>query len=89
MVTILIAFLVFVFVWPLVDEFVAKGFRRWVIVLLFLVCAIPYFLWIVFFPPAFDFTVFAKKIDYEFRDEEYAYLFFAENEDEAEFVSID
>ena len=75
------------FAWPYIDDFVARSIRKLVAVVLILVCLAPYFLWELFFPPSIDITAFSDSVDYEFRDEEYAYEFAALNED-AEWVEV-
>lgn len=47
-------------------------FSKYVAVLLVLLAASPYFFWEVFFPQAFDVTIYSDKIDYEFESREYA-----------------
>jgi hypothetical protein len=46
--------------------------RKWLVILITLICMSPFFLWEIFFPPAFDITCFSKTADFEFRDPDYA-----------------
>jgi hypothetical protein len=75
------------FVWPYLDDFVARPLRKWVAMGLILICLMPYFLWETIYPPAIDITAFANSVDYEFKNELYAYEFAQLNED-AEWVKI-
>jgi len=86
--TLAIAAAFMFFVWPHLDDFVARSIRKWVAMGLILVCLAPYFLWEVLFPPSIDITAYPDKVDYEFRDPEYAYEFAALNED-ADWVKVD
>lgn len=82
-----IAGLFLAFVWPHIDDFIPRALRKWVAVLLILICLLPYVLWETFWPPSIDITAFSNSVDYEFRDAEYAYEFAELNED-AEWVKI-
>ena len=84
---ILIALLVMVFIWPLLDRNLFLEFRKWIIMGVILLCSAPYFLWEVFFPPAIDITAFKDSVDYEFADEDYAHDFAMLNV-EAEWVDV-
>jgi hypothetical protein len=86
--TLVVAAAFLFFVWPLLDDFVARPIRKWVAMGLIFVCLAPYFLWETFFPPSIDITAFPDNVDYEFRDEEYAHEFAALNGD-AEWVKVD
>jgi hypothetical protein len=57
---------------PVVSAWVSGPLRKLVMMALLLVCGLPYFLWQFLFLPPFDVTAFAKTVDYEFRDREYA-----------------
>ncbi len=50
-------------------------FRKWFALLVAFVCLTPWFFWQVFFPPAIDITVAAESVDFEFKDEDYAFEF--------------
>ena len=76
------------FVWPYVDDLVARPIRKWVAMALILVCMAPHILWEILFPPSIDITAYSESVDYEFRDREYAYEFAALNDD-AEWVKIE
>lgn len=75
------------FVWPHVDDFVARFLRKWVAMGLILVCLAPYFLWEIIYPPAIDITAYKSSVDYEFKDAGFAYEF-AELNGDAEWVRI-
>ena len=83
-----VAALVLLFVWPHLDGFVARPWHRWARMGLVLVCLSPWFVWETMFPPAIDLTAYSKSVDYEFRDEEYAWEF-AELNSHAEWVNVD
>jgi len=87
LVPLLIALIVLVFIWPLLDRNLFLEFRKWIIMGSILLCSAPYFLWEVIFPPAIDITAFNDRVDYEFADEDYAYDF-AELNEEAEWVEV-
>ena len=87
LVPLLVALLVLVFIWPLLDRNLFLEFRKWIIMGSILLCSAPYFLWEVIFPPAIDITALKDRVDYEFADENYAYDF-AELNEEAEWVEI-
>lgn len=65
--------------------------RSWLMMGTALVCALPWLLWEIFFPPPFDMTAYADSVDYQFRDAEYAEEFAVLNKaaGEAEQVSSD
>jgi hypothetical protein len=86
-VPLLIAALVMVFIWPLLDENFVLEFRKWIIMGGILFCCAPYFVWEVFFPPTIDITAYKDSVDYEFADEDYAYDFTGLNDD-AEWVEL-
>jgi len=86
-VPLLIAALVMLFIWPLLDENFVLEFRKWIIMGVILVVCVPYFVWEVFFPPTIDITAYKDSVDYEFADEDYAYDFAALNDD-AEWVEL-
>lgn len=46
--------------------------KKWLAMLITLTCLLPYVLWEVVFPPAFDVTCFSETVDFEFRDPAYA-----------------
>lgn len=46
--------------------------RKWLAMLIALVCCLPFLLWEALFPPPFDITCFKNTVDYEFRDPAYA-----------------
>ena len=87
LVTAIIALAFLFLIWPYVEDLVARPIRKWVALGLCLICLAPYIAWEIFFPPSFEITAYAKSIDYEFRDEEYA-MEFAELNDDAEWVEI-
>ena len=76
------------FVWPYLDDFIARAMRKWVAMGLIIICLVPYFLWETFFPPAVDITAYSESVDYEFRHADYAREFAALNAD-AEWVKIE
>ena len=82
-----VACLFLVFVWPNLDELVARPLRKWVAMILILVCLAPYFFWEILWPPAIDITAYKDSVDYEFRDFNYA-MEFAELNEDAEWVRI-
>jgi len=88
MLTLAVAALFMVFVWPNIDDFVATAIRKWVAMGLIFVCLAPYLLWETFFPPSIDITAYTESVDYEFRDSDYASDFAALNDD-AEWVKIE
>ena len=85
--TLVIAALFMIFLWPHIDVFVTKALRKWVALGLSLFCVLPYFAWEVFWPPAIDITAFKDSVDYEFRSFDYA-CDFAEMKKDAEWVKI-
>ena len=85
--TLVIAALFMIFLWPHIDDFVTDALRKWVALGLILFCLMPYFVWEVFWPPAIDITAFKDSVDYEFRSSDYAHDFAEMNED-AEWVNI-
>lgn len=85
--TFVIAAVFMIFLWPQVDDFVARSLRKWVALGLIIVCLSPYFLWEIIYPPAIDITAFKDSVDYEFRDADFAYEF-AELNSDAEWVRI-
>ncbi len=74
-------------VWPYVKDFISIPFRHWVAVAMLLVCASPYILWEIFFPPCIDITAYRDSVDYEFQSPDYAYEFADLNQD-ANWVKI-
>jgi hypothetical protein len=86
-VALLVAALFMTFVWPHVDDFVARSLRNWVAMGMILVCLAPYFLWETFFPPAIDITAYKNSVDYEFKSRDFAYDF-AELNGDAEWVRV-
>lgn len=86
--TLAVAVAFLFFVWPYLEDFIARPIRRWVSMGLILVCLAPYIFWEMFFPPSIDITAYSKSVDYEFRDPDYAYEFAALNDD-AEWVKIE
>jgi hypothetical protein len=76
------------FVWPYLNDFVARSIRKWVALALIIVCLLPWFLWDTIFPPSIDITAYRDNVDYEFRDADYAYEFAALNED-ADWVKVE
>tara|TARA_R110002073_G_scaffold36582_10_gene106513 strand:- start:4467 stop:4736 length:270 start_codon:yes stop_codon:yes gene_type:complete len=85
--TLVFAALFMAFLWPHLDDFVARSLRKWVAMGLILVCLAPYFFWETFYPPAIDITAYTDSVDYEFRDADFAYEFASLNGD-AEWVRI-
>lgn len=85
--TLVIASVFMIFLWPQVDDFVARSLRKWVALGLIIVCLSPYLLWEIIYPPAIDITAFKDSVDYEFRDADFAYEF-AELNSDAEWVRI-
>lgn len=61
LVPLLVALLVLVFIWPLLDRNQFLEFRKWIIMGSILLGSAPYFLWEVFFPPAIDITAFKAR----------------------------
>jgi 6-phosphofructokinase len=55
---------------------------KWAAMGIALAVLAPYFVISTFFPPAFDLTCYAKRVDYEFADESYAIEFANLNEDD-------
>lgn len=84
---LMVAVLFMIFVWPQLDDFVARSLRKWVALGLVMVCFSPYLLWESIFPPAIDITAFKDSVDYEFRDEDFAHEF-AELNRHAKWVEI-
>ncbi|MCC9658827.1 hypothetical protein [Rhodopirellula halodulae] len=82
---LVIAALFLAFVWPHIDDFVARPFKKWTSMILTIVCLAPYFLWETIWPPAIDITAYKDSVDYEFRDMDYA-LDFAALNDNAEWI---
>jgi hypothetical protein len=58
--------------WPLISNAVPRGLRKWVVAAIVLLCLSPLIIYRIFRPKAFDITVYAKSIDYEFADQQYA-----------------
>lgn len=54
-------------------------FKAWLMMGIALVCLLPLFVWETIFPKPFDMTATAEKVDYEFRDRDYATRFAALN----------
>lgn len=48
------------------------AFKKWLVLVITLVCLLPVVLWETVFPRAFDMTAFTDTVDYEFRDAAYA-----------------
>lgn len=69
------AFLFLFLVWPHLDDFIPRAFRRWAAMGAILLCLSPWFFWEVFFPPSIDITAYSESVDYEFRDSSYAHEF--------------
>lgn len=88
LVTIFIVAVVAIFIWPHVTDFVAPSARRWAMLGLALVCLSPWWMFEIFFPSAFDVTVYRNSVDYEFANEDYAHQFALLNDD-ADWVKID
>ena len=76
------------FVWPRVAHFVPEAISQWVAVGLILFTLLPFFLFSIFKPPAFDITAYPDSVDYEFRCADYAKSFAELNED-AEWVKTE
>ena len=88
-VAILVIAALFMFlVWPHLEDFIPRAFRKWAAMGLLLLCISPWFLWEVFFPPSFEITAYSESVDYEFRDSFYAHEFADLNQD-AEWVRIE
>ncbi|MFK7818247.1 MAG: hypothetical protein AB8G99_05995 [Planctomycetaceae bacterium] len=76
------------FIWPHLENVVARPFKRWVMLGLGVVCLLPQILAEMYFPPAIDITAYSDKVEYEFSDRDYAVEFACLNEDAA-FMQID
>lgn len=87
-ITIVVAFVFLAFLWPQLDGFVARPFRKWAGMGLVLVSLAPYLLWETIFPPPIDITAYSDNVDYEFKDPKYASHFAKLNKDAA-WVRID
>lgn len=74
-VTIGIAVAVVLWVWPHFKNFVAPGLQQWALMGLILVCALPYFIFQIYFAQPFDVTAFSDSVDYEFASGDYAIEF--------------
>ena len=59
-------------------------FKRWLVLGIALIALMPVILWETFFPRPFAMTAYAKTVDYEFRDGDYAYEFAALNRTDTE-----
>ena len=86
-VTFAVAILFMIYLWPHVEDFVARPIRKWVAMGLILLCLMPHFLWELLWPPAIDITAYKDSVDFGFRDADYAYDF-ADLNDDAEWVKI-
>ena len=85
--TLTVAVLFMTFLWPHVDDFVARPVRKWVAMGMILICLAPHFLWELLFPPAIDITAYKNSVDYEFKSCEFAHDLAELNRD-AEWVRI-
>lgn len=74
---------VLVWGWPLMQDVVPKGLKRWTVLGLAIVCLLPFILFEIFFAPAFQITAYSGSVDYEFADWDYAYDFALLNRDAA------
>lgn len=74
-------------VWPHLDPAIPQALRRWMIVMLTIVCLLPQMLVGVFFPHAFDVTAHPDSVDYEFADKQLA-AEFATSNFHAEWVKV-
>lgn len=73
---------------PVIEPHMPRIVAKYLVVVLFLVCLIPYFVWKTYRPPAFDITAGEKSVDYEFRSAAYAIEFANLNEDDVEAVQL-
>lgn len=71
-VAIALTLVVVFFVSPWLTPIVVKPLRRWVLMIAVLICLLPFFIWEILFPPAFEITANKDSVDFEFRDENYA-----------------
>ncbi len=46
--------------------------KRWLALLIVLLCMLPWFVWELVFPRPIDLTAYAHSVNFEFRDEDYA-----------------
>ncbi len=88
LVTALITILVLTTIWPAIEANVPLGLRKWAIMGIVFAFCIPYFLFDVFWPVAFDITAYENSIDYEFRESDYA-IEFAILNTEVEWVKLE
>jgi hypothetical protein len=76
LVGMLIAFavvtVVYFWVWPLLQDVVPKGLKRWTIMGLAIACMLPFVFFEIFFAPSFQVTAYSENVDYEFADCDYA-----------------
>lgn len=81
--TMLITALALVLIWPLFNDSVPPGLRRWAMMGLALVCILPQIVLEVLHARPFDVTAFQDSVDYEFTSLAYAVEFAAMNVDAA------
>ncbi len=81
--TVVLLYLAFWHLWPLVKDHVGVVGHRWVMLLLGFACLAPLLFFELFFPHPFNITAFSDTVDYEFSDAEMAYEFAELNNDAA------
>ncbi len=82
-----IAFASLYFVWPYFKDSVPRIFHKWAMLILAIVCALPHFIFEIYFARPFDITAFADSVDYEFTSMDYAIDFATLNHD-ADWVKV-
>jgi len=72
-----------VFLYPWLKQFdLGRQWNKLIVLAVVVVALLPYFLWSVARPPAFDMTVGDDEVEFEFANEDYAHLFFEANYDD-------
>lgn len=79
---------IYYFVWPYLEGLVPRSLQRWVVMLLTLVCLIPYFVFEAVYAQPIAITAYAESVDYEFASRRRAVNFALINRD-AEWVKIE
>ena len=79
---------VYYFVWPYLEDLVPRSLQRWVVMLLTLVCLIPYFVFETVCARPIAITAYAGSVDYQFASRRRAVNFALINRD-AEWVRVD
>lgn len=76
-----------VLLYPWLKQFdLGRQWNKLIVLAVVVVALMPYFLWSVLRPPAFDITVRDEVVEYEFANADYAALFWEQNQEMVEHV---